>query len=138
MLSVPLRIRSHGLLIRSLEWDNSFSRIAILSQVLNNSFSRIAIWSLKFRSLDLYSSLSQISICSHDFNIQNGLSKSRERMVIRENGLWKSRKRISIRENELSESRERFITRANGLSYSGERNTNRIALRHYNLIKIRC
>ena len=80
----------------------------------------------------------QISICSHYFNIQNGSSKSRERMVIRENRLWKSRKRISIRENELSESRERFITRENGLSYSRERNTNRIALRHYNLIKIGC
>ena len=36
------------------------------------------------------------------------MSKSRERIAIRENGLSNSRERIAIRENELSNSRERI------------------------------
>ena len=57
-------IRSHGLVIRSFELDNSFSRIAIRSLKSDNSFSRIAI-----RSLDFNNPLSRIAIRSLDFNI---------------------------------------------------------------------
>ena len=61
--------RSHGLVIHSLELENSFSRIAIRSLELDNSFSRIE------------------------------LSNSRERITIREKRLSNSRERIAIREN---------------------------------------
>ena len=43
-------IRSHGLVIRSLELDNSFSRIAIRSLELDNPFFRIATRSLELDS----------------------------------------------------------------------------------------
>ena len=43
--------RSHGLVIRSLELDNSFSRIAIRSLELDNPFYRIAIRSLELDNL---------------------------------------------------------------------------------------
>ena len=71
-------IRSHGLLIRSLELNNS-----IRENGLSNSRERIAIR-------------------------ENELSNSRDRISIRENELSNSRERIAIRENELSNSRERI------------------------------
>ena len=87
-----LRIRSHGLFIRSfkLHKSNSREQIAIRENGLSNSRGRIAIR-------------------------ENGLSNSRGRIAIRENGLSNLRERITnpgerilIRENGLHNSIYRF------------------------------
>ena len=62
-----LVIRSYGLVIRSLELENSFYRIAIRSIELDNPFSRIAIRSLKSLELQVipsnntFSNVSQLA-----------------------------------------------------------------------------
>ena len=70
--SLGMRIRSNGL-IRSLELDNSFSRIAII-----------------IRYHDLYNSLSRIAFRSLDFNNCN----PRERIVKFEGTVFNPRERI--------------------------------------------
>ena len=58
-LYIDCAILSHGLVIRSLELDNSFSRIEIRSLELDNPFSRIAI---RFFELHISNSRERIAI----------------------------------------------------------------------------
>ena len=67
-----MRIRSHELLIRSLELDNLFSRIAI-----------------RFLDFNIRQFEGSIAIQQNEF------SKSRERFTTRENSLFYSRERIN-------------------------------------------
>ena len=88
---VRLRVRSHGLSIRSLELHNSFFRIVYSSLELDNPLYRIAN-----RSLDL-------------------------NKAIQENGLYNSREQIAIRENGLSNLRERNTNLWERITYLRER-----------------
>ena len=96
-----LVMRSHGLVIRSLKLDNSFSRIAIRSLELDNSFFRISI-----RSLELDNSFSRIAIRSLE------LDKSFSRITIRSLELDNSFSRITIRSLELDNTFSRVASRS--------------------------
>ena len=96
-------ICSHGLVIRSLILDNSFSWIAIRSLKLDNPFSRIAI-----RSLELDNLFSWIAICSPKLdNPFSQIAIQSERMDCLNRG------------NEMCNSRERLATLENGLLIRG-------------------
>ena len=67
-------ILSHGLVIRSLEWDNPFSRIAIRSHEL----------AIRSRSLELdnpFSRVASLSLQLHIFFLENVLSYWKEQFT---------------------------------------------------------